>query len=185
MQKFIVNQKYLIDENSKKFSPIANSDGVYFVPISLKDSTTYDSNFYLKKLSDLDSLNMTEDYYFQESDSLPTDGTERAASGYFRNQKCLGENNQLVLPEGYYEVTAFYRGIDSNNSEIDVGIFVYDSSGTKVDSIALWNRNWYRATLNANVVVYVPEGGTIKFRINDSAATSGTNRALNGSIKRL
>lgn len=185
MYKFIVNQKYLIDENSKKFSPITNSDGVYFIPLSLANSTTYDANLHLKKLSDLDSLNMTEDYYFQESASLPADGTKQDASGYFRNRKCLGNNNKLVLPEGYYEVTAFYRGIDDYNSEIDVGIYVYDSTGTEVDAIALWNRNWYRSTLNANVVVYVPEGGTIKFRINDSVAASGTNRTLNGSIKRL
>lgn len=164
-----VKQSYVKDENGSIISPIISAGSVY-LPTGESIQSVINQN------------HMEEPIFQGNGDSAgnqtsinPTNTQFYVGSGFTPPSK----NGKIVLPEGFYEVMVSARQKDTSNAaDCSIAVEVKTSSGADYYGINIWERNYHRFTGYINLVVYVPNNGSISVHMYDDVNNTVGTTAL-------
>lgn len=157
-----VKQKYLKGANGDIISPIVSTGSVYL--------NTGES------IGEVISSDHLEEQVYKGRVECTTNGNNKNPTDEIISQSGMVNvtvGGKLILPEGYYEVTVISRYTDTTaGSDCSEALGVYNSSGSQVSEINVWERNFKRFTGYLDCVVYVPQNGYIQVNNYDDSNTN-------------
>lgn len=157
-----VKQKYLKGMNGDIISPIVSTGSVYL--------NTGES------IGEVISSDHLEEQVYKGRVECTTNGNNKNPTDEIISQSGMVNvtvGGKLILPEGYYEVTVISRYTDTTaGSDCSEALGVYNSSGSQVSEINVWERNFKRFTGYLDCVVYVPQNGYIQVNNYDDSNTN-------------
>lgn len=157
-----VKQKYLKGTNGDIISPIVSTGSVYL--------NTGES------IGEVISSDHLEEQVYKGRVECTTNGNNKNPTDEIISQSGMVNvtvGGKLIFPEGYYEVTVISRYTDTTaGSDCSEALGVYNSSGSQVSKINVWERNFKRVTGYLDCVVYVPQNGYIQVNNYDDSNTN-------------
>ena len=161
-----VKQKYIKNNKGDIISPMISIDSIYTNTGESIGQIIADDNF-------------EKQTYIGQANCI-TNGTKTNPTDVIVVQNTLtpvSVGGELRLSEGYYEVIITSRYPDTTTgADCSQALVVYNSSGTQISTINIWEKNYKRLRGYLDCIVYVPDNGYIKVDNYNDSNTSGTNK---------